>query len=42
MLKTVVTNNAIGGLLQKGCKYISKHYHFTFYSVLNVPHAVSV
>lgn len=33
MLKKVVTNNAIGGLLQKDCKYVSKHYHFIFYSL---------
>ncbi len=33
MLKKVVTNNAIGGLLKKDCKYVSKHYQFIFYSL---------
>ena len=30
MLKKIVTNNTIGGLLQKNCKYVSKYYHFIF------------
>ena len=33
MLKKVVTNKAIGGLLKKDCKYVSKHYQFIFYSL---------